>query len=582
MDISQKGPKACTTCAKAKARCIPGADGDKCERCQRLNKECFSRPPAPPRIKKRPKRSRVAELEKRLNELSSQVENAQPRGDQSPEAGVSDAPAAPANAAAAKDVLSFGHLFPSPEATLDSRDEPPKPSMWGTSAFDQLDSLWPMPEEAEVLFQEFRDIYEEVFPFVLLNRSLTSETLRDRRPYVWKAIMMVSCLFDATRQVRLAEKLLAEITIATMVDGTCKTLDVLQALHLLIGWYHYGLKGPQLTNLLFLSRSMCVGLGNNEHHHPACKYSDLDYARAIAATYYLNTTVFTTNKKTEIFMDTAQLEVCCKQIDAKKEFPSDVFLLSLVRIQLIAHNITLATSFDSNRRNPAIPLLQVVETFQQQIDTYLTSLPENLKNNTPILAHVYIAEILLKDVAISEQSCTTANIDITDRLQLLWSCVRSLRMFYQIRYAGRDLEKPRFLNLTASDVAFTLITSIKLLSVRLPGWELPQVKKELNLEEILSWLIEDLGLVVQKRQGGRRMSSAPAPIAEDPLVRLWRLLHNAKELVQIQLRRAVQNYGTEGEISPYMFGDLDESMWFDLMNEAAWGMGDESMPINVM
>lgn len=28
-----KGPKACTTCAKAKARCIPGPDGSlKCDR----------------------------------------------------------------------------------------------------------------------------------------------------------------------------------------------------------------------------------------------------------------------------------------------------------------------------------------------------------------------------------------------------------------------------------------------------------------------------------------------------------------------------------------------------------------------
>lgn len=32
MDAANKGPKACTTCAKAKARCIPGGDGDKCER----------------------------------------------------------------------------------------------------------------------------------------------------------------------------------------------------------------------------------------------------------------------------------------------------------------------------------------------------------------------------------------------------------------------------------------------------------------------------------------------------------------------------------------------------------------------
>ena len=158
-------------------------------------------------------------------------------------------------------------------------------------------------------------------------------------------------------------------------------------------------------------------------------------------------------------------------------------------------------------------------------------------------------------------------------------------MFYQIRYVGRDIEKPRFLNLTASDVAFTLITSIRLLSVKLPGWDLAQVQNELNLEEILTWLIEDLGLVVEKRRSGRRRNSnhAAAEIAEDPLARLWRLLHNAKELVQIQLRRAVQAYNTEGEISPYMFGDLDESLWFDLVAEAAWGgMGDDPMTINVM
>jgi hypothetical protein len=33
MEPASKGPKACTTCAKAKARCIPGPDKDsKCER----------------------------------------------------------------------------------------------------------------------------------------------------------------------------------------------------------------------------------------------------------------------------------------------------------------------------------------------------------------------------------------------------------------------------------------------------------------------------------------------------------------------------------------------------------------------
>ncbi|KAK8083589.1 hypothetical protein PG996_002370 [Apiospora saccharicola] len=54
------GPRACLTCAKAKARCIPCSNPLKCERCERLNKQCIKQVPAPPRLRREPRNTSMA------------------------------------------------------------------------------------------------------------------------------------------------------------------------------------------------------------------------------------------------------------------------------------------------------------------------------------------------------------------------------------------------------------------------------------------------------------------------------------------------------------------------------------------
>lgn len=296
MQSMQKGPKACTTCAKAKARCIPRADGgEKCERyascwslncfpfvllsvlcgmrrldfrpvlsalsaricllfflcqsfyprvpllsnalplchnrCHRLKKDCFSRPPAPPRIKKRPKRSRVAELEKRLNELSSQFEGTHPVAS-SRSVSAASPPQLATKAPEKADMYSFEHLFPSPSPTGDDGHEA---SAWSPEVMKEFDSPWPLPTESEMLLMVYREMFAEYFPFVLIPRELSSADLRLQRPFLWKAVMVSACIFDSTRQVKLGEELLADIGKASIVDGT-RSLDMLQAVEMLIGW----------------------------------------------------------------------------------------------------------------------------------------------------------------------------------------------------------------------------------------------------------------------------------------------------------------------------------------------------------
>ncbi len=195
------------------------------------------------------------------------------------------------------------------------------------------------------------------------------------------------------------------------------------------------------------------------------------------------------------------------------------------------------------------------------------------RNQGPVNAHIAIAEILLMDISISEQHCGTHVMPLTERLELLWSCVRALRSFFDVREKCRSIETPRFLFLTASEIAYTIITSIKLLMLRLPGWNIKQIGAQLGLSHMLEFLISDLSIVVARRKEGRMTTEKAVGIAEDPFERLLRLLKNAQELTSLQ----IQHGEMEGDTSQYLSGDLDESLWFDIVNETAWNMNDEIM-----
>ncbi|KAG6013597.1 hypothetical protein E4U43_007209 [Claviceps pusilla] len=573
MQSTHKGPKACTTCAKAKARCIPRTDGE--DKCERLKKDCFSRPPAPPRVKKRPKRSRVAELEKRLNELSSQFEGAQPSNVSSSNASGSNASGS--NAASSptsrlcrpaerSDMYSFEHLFPSPSPTGDDGHEE---SAWSPEIMKELESPWPLPSEGEILLMVYREIFAELFPFVLIPREMSSIDLRSQRPLVWKAVMLSASIFDSTRQSKLGEELLADIGKALIVDGS-RSLDMLQAMELLIGWWYFALKSPQVTNLLFLARSMCVNLSAMSYGSQGedTKYGRLDHLRAYAGAYYLNTTVFTTNKKPDVLMNTNQLDYCLKVIEATMEYPSDEYLIQLVKIQQLAQTISMTMAGNGMAPPMSLPLIMVIQSFQDQLDTFRASIPPRLAHSSTLLCHIAVAETLLKDLAISDPRCHPKNMQVSDRLQLLWSCIKSLNEFFEIRFAKPEVEGPQFLIIMASDMAYTLITGIKLLTLELPGWDLHSIIQKLDMLTIFDRQISHINDVIDQRRSG--LLSPDRCAIEDPLERLVRLMRTAQGLVSMHL-----NGGSALRMGDGMGdGTGDNGAWRQVVGGTPWATGE--------
>lgn len=188
--------------------------------------------------------------------------------------------------------MNLQHWFPAAASgSSPSKEKSASPAPgWEADAFQHMDSIWPLPEDAAALLADYHELWAATFPFIVVAADMTSEDLRDKRPFLWKGVMLTASFFDAARQTRLGAELLSDMARAAVVEGV-KTLDLLQGMQLLIAWYQYAVKGHQLTNLLFLARSMCVNLSspNCDPLPSDARYSQLDPLRAYAATYYINT-----------------------------------------------------------------------------------------------------------------------------------------------------------------------------------------------------------------------------------------------------------------------------------------------------
>ncbi|WYZ40386.1 hypothetical protein EsH8_IV_000727 [Colletotrichum jinshuiense] len=650
VDHKTKGPRACITCAKAKARCIPGPKGsDKCERCHRLRKPCGSQTPAKPRAKKDPRPTKVSELEKRLDELTTQLGATQ--GNTSPGVvpgsgsgsgrGGSPLPfsgkISKPTSSRVRIPISCDHLFPpaevltgegasdtSPAPSSSTIDDHHTASSSGQSQPDvgrvPVESPWPLNNEQSIMLQNFIDDMQPLYPFVVVPSHMDPTQLAAERPYLWKGIMMTACHLDATRQVTLGNELLQDIIQAAFTKPK-RSLDVLQGLQLLITWYHYNISSFQLTNLLFLARSMCVSLGfkdspikirergkgicvNLQDREVESKTKEqtkeqtssrLELMRAFAGCYYLNTLVFTTNKRPDAFMNATYLECCCRQIEEAAEYPSDELLVQLFKIQQLAQTISLTLGAESTSfQSLQLPLTMVVQSFQQQIDIFKSSLPEHLKDNAGLLTHVSIAEVLLYEIGIPENQGPASFISLTERLQLLWACCGAAKTFLDARFPRQNRSfQPRFTCLSASDFLYVFIVSLRLMTIEVPGWDLSLIHKHLDLAGFVGSQVAHLEVFVARRNSSfstapagdaAGLADVPGPKVVDPFLRLTEMLAYFRELVKGELsglrsqpviQDPIQLPANMSDGTQAMIRDLDATFWGGMLGDESenWAAG---------
>ncbi|KAK4242585.1 protein priB [Achaetomium macrosporum] len=578
-----KGPRACATCARAKSRCISGPAGqEKCERCHRLRKACSSQTPAPPRKRKEPKPTRVAELERRLEDLTARIESVQRLGPPAltpPDSDHISLPP-PCPLGASEDRLPprhfsctdvpvptfgrdrwdspFGHIFPersifevqpehqqptvsnkhggATEAT--SPSAPPgliptrtttagsnisSPYQHPSSGLPQQQQVppWPQGDEAEAMLDEYRNNMGHLFPFAVVPPYLSATQMREHRPFFWKAVMMMACLFDGPRQVALGNELLREISEAAFIKPQ-KNLDLLQGLQMLIAWYHYNLNSFQMINLLFLARSITTSLRATELKTlEDGKYASesLEHMRAFAGTYYLVTITFTTNKRPDALMNTSYLATCCLALHNQMEYATDELVVHLVRAQQLSQSISQA--FARRKATPGenqIPQAAFIQGLLERIRGFASALPPHIRANVSLAGHLHVVEVLVYENSLSElsygpfatQHCEQDPMAVSiaqpdpERIEMLWKCTHAVQGFMANRLSREKGEYPRFICLSSFDTTYVFLTMLKLVTLQVPGWDLGRAREELRFDYVVSQLIEHMELTAERRKRKRK------------------------------------------------------------------------------
>ncbi|KAL2167646.1 hypothetical protein VTG60DRAFT_947 [Thermothelomyces hinnuleus] len=344
--VSHSAPygHACRNCFKAKCRCIPRSDGDGCERCLRLGRQCIPSNSIRRRAveQKQVPKAQAAMMEGIVSRLRSQNGGSEAAGGHGARVGPTEGLGAIASLDAA-----MGPFFAVPNHVPDIR--PPEPS--GSSPATCLDT--------------FRSHMLPHLPFFHLPAHMTAQQLHFRRPFLFRAITCVASPTSRERQTRSSElkRVLHDLVFlrgpehekGARSDKTEKTVDLLLGLLVYVAW---GLDHHLIGRLVMLAASL-VGELCSEGPAPSDAYTlgllipetngrtsigydhktalvddDLECQRAILACFLLSCAASTYSGQVDAMRWTPHMDRALAAISATRS-QSDHILASQVRLQLL-------------------------------------------------------------------------------------------------------------------------------------------------------------------------------------------------------------------------------------------------------
>lgn len=107
--------------------------------------------------------------------------------------------------------------------------------MPGSSPAAFIDQVVNSDREGETILQAFRRDMEPQFPFVITCPNSQFEDLKEQKPLLLLAIVMVGLRHDQTRQETIARKI-REIISRDLLIGGHQDLDLLQCLLIYVNW----------------------------------------------------------------------------------------------------------------------------------------------------------------------------------------------------------------------------------------------------------------------------------------------------------------------------------------------------------
>ncbi|KAH7086893.1 hypothetical protein FB567DRAFT_526514 [Paraphoma chrysanthemicola] len=497
---------SCTTCAKAKSKCIRRRENPICVRCERLRKECHIREPMK---RKRKANSGMTKSSTRMKSLETKLEDIANalkinRVHATPVATSSVGIATQSSA-----INISGNITDNTSQTPVQDDIPSKvrhEDFIVLDPFSSKNSEGYLDDSArlsscglDILLDRYMRLMAPHMPFVILAADTRASDLGRTKPFLLQAIAVVASFHDTETQQILGKQFVRDLCDQVFVNGE-KSLSLLQGLLVFINWFNPHVYLPQSsTNLLHLAMALVTDLGI-DRASSTCEKTRLDAAakpyvgvqsskivsnderRALLGTFHVTSTITTSFRKPDRMIWTPWMTDCSCALMTNRDFESDIFLVQLVGMQRIVQE-TINTG-----KNTA-PCTFYAKSFLAELNA-LDLLPE--QDSKTLVARL---QLLYAQVAIWQRSfigIDTDRIDGADlrlRLNGMWQCMEATKAFLSAYLDIPIAEYPIVPFGVFAQFAYVFVVIARALSVVVCGWDVEAVSEYAQFSSIMKHAI---------------------------------------------------------------------------------------------
>ncbi|KAI2604519.1 uncharacterized protein GGS25DRAFT_534938 [Hypoxylon fragiforme] len=448
---------ACSPCALAKAKCLRSSKtlSSRCDRCERLDKDC-SKQVHKPRKKRQSRPSKTAQLEERLNSLVDLIKATNPGEVPAALRHVSEISSA-ASCRTEGTVSLPGQeqaLLETPATTPGSNHEPTRaiPSPYNGHAprvcvcRAQAGQTLTLPEPDETLLSIFVNSLMPNYPFITLRPGCTAAELGSERPFLLVTIRMVAS-YRNVKSMRSQNYFVMRHISEQMMMGSERSLELLQSILLVLGYYHYHcMIHSQMNNLIALANSLVADLGINKPPDPQDKARLLAgnaEKRALCGVWYMTSIISLAFQRIDPPKYTAYIDQCLKDLEVGKEYETDLLLVHLVRIQHFTERISQLNDKSQLGGNdlPGMartPVSAYAGMFHAELGSFRAALPQSLVSNQLINCHMNTAMLRLWeppgiDAALLDKisnSLSSLSIDTASSLDIFYRSSAALKSWF--------------------------------------------------------------------------------------------------------------------------------------------------------
>ncbi|KAL4875005.1 hypothetical protein BJY04DRAFT_224448 [Aspergillus karnatakaensis] len=508
--------QACVLCYKAKCRCVRSNGETNCDRCLRLKKRCQPSKSVRRRDVQRSEDSeaRIAQLEGKIEILLSAMRPSTDTAASGPSANISQS----FQTFTGDNVSSTSS---SSNGTLDfSQGQNVSKSLHGNLILPS--SLFStIKVEERITFFKTRML--PCFPFIDLTPSVTSEYLRQNRPFLLHAIYTVTTfstkerlvqveglkrvLFDAALlQVQSSIDLLLGtlVYLAWSTDAFLGRADLVSRLMMLAMSLVYDLrlfKPSSLDTQLMMSITQ-GGCDNGLETNDETSYGFLEKQRAVLACFILSSNVSSHLGRQDALRWTPQMDDALQALKITKACSADAVFVLQVRLQQLKQRAEQTRQQDETDYACAgaasAPRMLYLKTLQRELDEIRCSFPTDPQQIDILSLHAHYVKLYINQLGYTItrsappshpfSSAKPTSDEIFPRLTTLWSSLTSIKSWLDTFYTLPPEKLPTLPFHFWSHMVLT-ITLLKYLSVlQDPDWDRDLARREVHLLEALDSL----------------------------------------------------------------------------------------------